>query len=110
MSLAGLILSIGPVAISGAMYAGVPPIEAMSVMLRDLRKPFSGWASPQSMTRTSPNSPSMMFSGLRSRCTMPRACAKPIASAVRIRMSRFSASVFFAMTLFQGVPWTFFME
>ena len=42
MSLPGQILSIGPVAISGAMYAGVPPIEAVSVMLRDLRKPLSG--------------------------------------------------------------------
>ncbi len=58
----------------------------------------------QSITRTSPNSPSMMFSGLRSRCTIPRAWAKPIASAVRIRMSRFSASDFEAIALCQGVP------
>ena len=32
-------------------------------------------ATPQSITRTSPNSPTMMFAGFRSRCSTPRSWA-----------------------------------
>ena len=40
-------------------------------------------ARPQSRTRTSPNSPTMMLAGLRSRCTTPREWAKATASQIR---------------------------
>ena len=39
----------------------------------------ASFASPQSMTSTSPNSPTMMFSGFRSRWMTPRECAKATA-------------------------------
>ena len=42
--------------------------------------PRACFATPQSMTSTSPNGPTMTFSGLRSRCSTPRACANATAS------------------------------
>ena len=79
-------------------------------MLPDLRKAAVDSARPQSMTSTSPNSPSMVFSGLMSRCITPRAWAKPMASATFIKISRFSPSDLLASTLLQGVPSTRFIE
>ncbi len=110
MSLAGPTWSIGPTVISGAMYAGVPPMVVVAEMLSDLRNSGVASAMPQSMSSTSPNSPSITFSGLMSRCTTPRECAKPTASATFIQISRFSDNDFWSMTLIHGVPCTHFIE
>ncbi len=67
-----------PLSCSGAMNPGVPDDAAHR--RRHCRECV---ATPQSMTSTSPNRPSMMFSGLRSRCTMPCACANDTASQMR---------------------------
>ena len=61
MSLAGPIRSTGPVAISGAMYAGVPPMPVLA------DENAVDTARPQSISSTSPKSPSITFSGFRSR-------------------------------------------
>ncbi len=76
-------------ACSGGMYWGVPVISPFWVekrppsfwraVLISERPPEpalpTGLARPQSITVTSPNSPSMMLSGLRSRWMTPRLCA-----------------------------------
>jgi hypothetical protein len=66
-------------------------------------------ASPQSSTCTSPNSPSMMLSGFRSRWITPLLWAKATASQTLSRISRFSACERWSMTSFQVVPFTSFM-
>ena len=71
------------------MYAAVPRIEPVWVFkalppradrispseLENASVRPTTFASPQSMTNTSPKSPTITFSGLRSRCTTPRLCA-----------------------------------
>ena len=97
-------LSISPPACSGDMYAGVPSTlpacvyepgsDDRSVSISELPSRRSGssgvgrgavsdrtLASPQSMTWTSPNCPTMTFAGFRSRWITPLLWAYPTACA-----------------------------
>ena len=78
-----------PRSCSGAMYPGVPTGAAGSVSgpnvaasSRGPAGPSTTLASPKSITLTCPCSVSMMFAGLRSRCTSRCACAVSSASAI----------------------------
>ena len=79
-----------PSACSGDMYATVPTILPSSVAGRIVSVASSSlpevgsvsFARPKSRTFTSPCSFTMMFPGLRSRWTMPAACARASASAI----------------------------
>ena len=83
-------MSLSPRACSGDMYAGVPMTSPICVFAQSSlamgeteTAPGIGGAagsdrrraSPQSITSTSPNSPVIRFSGLRSRWTTPRSWA-----------------------------------
>ncbi len=112
--------AVRPAACSGLMYCGVPITEPSSVFtppalgsgICAARGPeywiaaagpdemvgtwcgvLNSFASPQSMTSTSPNSPTMMFSGLRSRWMMPLLCAKAMASHTLRKMVSSRSSV-----------------
>ncbi len=80
----------------------------------------STFASPQSMTSTSPKSPSMMFSGFRSRWMTPLLCAKAMASQTFWKMVSSAASGYFftvsatpcassSSTFFSVMPRTIFI-
>ncbi len=89
-----------PRACSGDMYTGVPmisparvsctPSDSRWVLMVRSESASSGasmrFASPQSSTRTSPNSPTITLSGLRSRCTMPWRWAKAMVSQTWLKI------------------------
>ena len=96
-----------PSACSGGMYTGVPSTSPWRVMSEgspsssctgrstetsparlSSRLPPTRRARPQSITSTSPNSPTMRLSGLRSRCITPRLWAKATAWLMRAKASR----------------------
>ena len=68
------LLYTSPADCSGAMYGGVPAAGAVA--------PSTARATPQSTTKTSPNSPTMMFCGFRSQWITPRLWAKATASQI----------------------------
>jgi hypothetical protein len=94
-----------PLACSGDMYAAVPMITPSAVIAGDVKvgdAARSGaesagaaaiaLASPKSSTFTTPSSRTLMLAGLRSRCTMPRACASSSASAICRAMASASST------------------
>ena len=85
-SLVGPRVEILPSTCSGLMYPGVPFTEPSMVLLSSTpeKLPVTDFSSsslpssrprPQSMTRISPNRPTMMLSGFRSRCMTSRSWA-----------------------------------
>ncbi len=62
-------------ACSGAMYVGVPTVVPVAVSMCTCEAWPIALAMPKSATLTLPWRVSSRFSGLRSRCTMPRAWA-----------------------------------
>ncbi len=74
------------------------------VMLPDLRNEPVDRAKPQSITSTSPKSPSMTFSGFRSRWITPREWANATASATFIKISMFSPVDFCSIDRHPGRP------
>ena len=63
------------IACSGAMYAGVPTAMPVAVWNIVTRSSASARAMPKSAIFTRPSTLTSRFSGLRSRCTTPAACA-----------------------------------
>ena len=82
---------------SGAMYAGVPSDTPAAVMpspavpTDDPLAKDSALATPKSVTTAAPSA-KRMLSGLISRCTNPRSCAKAKACATSRRIFTASAS------------------
>ena len=75
--------------------AGWRSVAADASASSRLRVAPSTFASPQSMTSTSPKSPSMMFSGFRSRWITPLLCAKATASQTFWKMVSSAGSGYF---------------
>src|SRR5688572_4558758 len=67
------------------MYAGVPNAKPADVSVSATTASDSAFATPKSVTTACP-SDSRTFSGLRSRCTTPRAWAYPMASTMSLTM------------------------
>jgi hypothetical protein len=85
-----------PSACSGAMYCGVPMTTPTTVMA-DFSPCF--FASPRSTTRGMPSLPTMMFSGLMSRCTTPACSAHASAEATARTVASASRSANFVFAL-----------
>ena len=107
------------------MYEGVPSACPATVASGERincdscaisRARMSFWpralARPQSSTTVSPNSPTMTFSGLRSRCTTPRAWAYATAWQMSAKwlssLSRSAAVLACSSTFFKVTPRTSF--
>ena len=71
-----------PWACSGDMYCAVPMIEPVSVMSE-----APAFAMPKSVTFARPSPSTRTLCGLRSRCTIPRRCAKRAARSTPIVQS-----------------------
>ena len=87
---------------SGAMYPGVPAMAIVCVAAVAPSTDFSAsLAKPKSSTFTEPFSVTRMLPGLRSRCTIPAACAAASASAIWMP---YSISSFTGYGPFSGAP------
>ena len=102
--------SFGGIFADNCTRNGVPAITpGRSTGKRPDGSGSSRTAMPQSSTNTSPNAPTMMFEGLRSRCTTPRAWAKPTVSHTLRKSRSTSVSEVLAATCSSRSPRTSFI-
>ena len=69
--------------------AGITELTEPSTVVSEVIaiEPSTGRANPKSRTRGRPSFPTSTFSSLKSRCTMPRACAAASPRQVSMNMS-----------------------